>query len=65
MNSTVKLGADELVPSDARDLRAVPLAELARLADGGAEVINDVVARMVDGAEGRSLVSATMFNSAI
>jgi hypothetical protein len=65
MNSTAKLGADELTSPHARDLRPVPLAELARLADGGDGDINDVVELAVDGEESQSVVSATMFNSAI
>lgn len=65
MDSADRLMMDSLPPCQVPDLREISLAELAELADDGAEVIHEVVARMMDDGESPGFVSATTFNSAI
>jgi len=65
MDSAAQLRPAGLAACPVPDLRGVPLAELARLADDGDDVIHGVVTRMIDGEEKPSHVPATIFNSAI
>lgn len=65
MDFADQLATDGSFSHPVRDLRNVPLEELARQAHDGHDSIQDIVERMIGDGCAQPPVTATMFNSAI